>query len=138
MKQLPDAIAALRQAANLAPTKGDRHFWLAVTLTQADSIDAGLEEFRATVAVDSTSKNAAVAHQQLGFRRLLKKDWPGAISELEQAIAIDPQNVQSLIWLAQAYQNSGNRAKAVDYYRKVLTIQPGEPNSTKGLKTLGQ
>ena len=138
MKQLPDAITALRQAANLAPAKGDRHFWLAVTLTQADSIEAGLEEFRATAAVDSTSKNAAIARQQIGFRRLLKKDWTGAIQELEQSITIDPQNVQSLIWVAQAYQNSGNRAKAVEYYKKVLAIQPGEPNSTKGLKTLGE
>jgi predicted TPR repeat methyltransferase len=46
--------------------------------------------------------------------------------------------VQSLIWLAQAYQNSGNRAKAAENYHKVLEIQPGEPNSTKGLKTLGE
>ena len=138
MKQLPEAILALRQAANLAPAKGDRHFWLAVTLTQADSIDAGLEEFRATVAADSASKNAAVAWQQLGYRALLKKNWPAAIENLEHSVAVDPRNVQSLIWLAQAYQNSGNRAKAIEYYRKVLEIQPGEPNSTKGLKTLGQ
>ena len=137
-KQLPEAITALRQAVTLAPTKADRHFWLAVTLTQADSIDAALGEFRAVVAVDSTSKNAAVSYQQLGYRPLLKKDWPGAIENLERAVAIDPKNLQSLIWLAQAYQNSGNREKAREYYRKVLEIQPGEPNATKGLKTLGE
>ncbi len=137
-KQLPEAITALRQAVTLAPTKADRHFWLAVTLTQADSIDAALGEFRAVVAVDSTSKNAAVSYQQLGYRPLLKKDWSGAIENLERAVAIDPKNLQSLIWLAQAYQNSGNREKAREYYRKVLEIQPGEPNATKGLKTLGE
>ena len=138
MKQLPAAISDLRQACSLAPTKGEYPFWLGVTLTQADSVDAALEAFRATVAVDSTSKNAATAWQQLGYRALLKKDWGSAISSLEHAVAIDPRNVQSLIWLAQAYQNSGNRAKAIEYYHKVLEIQPGEPNSTKGLKTLGQ
>ena len=137
MKQLPEALQALRQSVALAPSKGDRHFWLAVTLTQADSIDAGLTEFRATVSVDSTSKNAAVAYQQLGYRSLLKKDWKAAISDLEKSVAIDPRNVQSLIWLAQAYQNSGDRENARKYYRKVLEIQPGEPNATKGLKTLG-
>ena len=136
MKQLPDALGALRQAALLAPAKSERHFWLAVTLTQADSIDAALEEFRGTVAVDSTSKNAAIAWQQLGFRKLLKKDWTGAIGDLEKSAAIDPQNVQSLIWLAQAYQNSGNRGKAIENYHKVLQLQPGEPNSKKGLETL--
>ncbi|MEQ1831877.1 MAG: tetratricopeptide repeat protein [Candidatus Eisenbacteria bacterium] len=138
LKQLPEAITALRQAATLAPTKGDRHFWLAVTLTQADSIDAALAGFRAVVAVDSTSKNASVSYQQLGYRPLLKKDWQGAIENLERSAAIDPKNLQSLVWLAQAYQNSGNREKAREYYRKVLEIQPGEPNATKGLKTLGE
>ncbi len=138
MKQLPEALAALRQAVALAPTKGDRHFWLAVTLTQADSISAGLEEFRATVAVDTTSKNAAIAYQQLGYRSLLKKDWRAAIEMLERAIAIDKQNVQSLVWLGQAYQNSGNREQAIDKYRRALEVQPGEPNATKGLKTLGR
>jgi tetratricopeptide (TPR) repeat protein len=138
MKQLPEALADLRQAAALAPAKSDRRFWLAVTLTQADSVDAALEEFRATVAVDSTSKNAAVAYQQVGFRsHLMKKDWTGAIDQLERSVAIDARNLQSLIWLGQAYQNSGNRAKAADFYRRVLEIQPGEPNATKGLKTLG-
>jgi Tfp pilus assembly protein PilF len=43
-----------------------------------------------------------------------------------------------MIWLAQAYQNSGNRVKAKEWYHKVLEIQPGEPNSVKGLKTLGE
>ena len=78
-----------------------------------------------------------MAWQQLGYRPLSKKDWPGAIDALEHAVAIDPKNLQSLIWLAQAYQNSGNRAKALEYYNKVLEIQPGEPNATKGKKTLG-
>ena len=137
MKQLPEAISDLRQAATLAPTKGDRHFWLAVTLTQADSVDAGLDEFRATVAVDSTSKNAAVAYQQLGYRSLLKKEWKNAIDYLENSVGIDARNVQSLVWLGQAYQNSGDRENAAKWYRKVLEVQPGEPNATKGLKTLG-
>ncbi len=138
MKQLPEAIVALRQAANLAPAKADRHFWLAVTLTQADSIAASLDEFRATAATDSTGKNTAVAWQQLGYRSLLKKDWPGAIEDLIHSVAIDPTNVQSLVWLAQAYQNSGNRAKALEYYDKVLKLQPGQPDATKGMKTLGK
>ena len=134
---LPEAIAALRQSATLAPQKGDRHFWLAVALTQADSVAAGLDEFAATVAVDSTSKNAAVAFQRLGYRQLMQKDWAGAIDLLERSVAIDGRSLPSLIGLAQAHQNSGNRAKAAEYYRKALEIQPGQPDATKGLKTLG-
>ena len=139
MKQFPEAIADLRQATMLAPTRGEYPFWTAVTLTQAgsDSTEAAVDMFRATVAVDTTSKNASVAYQQLGYRSLLKKDWKSAIDFLEKSVAIDSTNVQSLVWLAQAYQNSGNREKAGLYYRKVLELKPGEPNATKGLKTLG-
>jgi tetratricopeptide (TPR) repeat protein len=136
MKRFPEAIGDLRQATALAPTRGEYPFWTAVTLSQADSVEAALEMFRATVAVDTASKNAAVAWQQLGYRSLLKKNWSVAIDQLEKSVAIDPRNVQSLVWLAQAYQNSGNREKAAIYYRKVLEVQPGEPNATKGLKSL--
>ena len=137
MKQFPEAIADFGQAINLQPTKGDYHFWKAVTLSQSGSVDQAMESFRAMVAVDTSSKNASVAYQQLGYRPLLKKEWSAAIDYLEKSVAIDPKNVQSLVWLAQAYQNSGNREKAASYYRKVLEVQPGEPNATKGLKTLG-
>ena len=137
LKQLPEAVTDLRQAAALAPTKGDRHFYLAVTLSQADSTDAAQEEFRATIALDSTSKNAVLAYQQIGFRdHLLKKDWTGAIAVLEKSVAIDPNNEQSLIWLGQASQNAGSRAKALEYYRKVLAIHPGEPTVTKSMQIL--
>jgi tetratricopeptide (TPR) repeat protein len=151
LKQFSDALADLRQAVTLAPTKGERYFWVAVTLSQAypgcppttpscgaqDSTAAALEVFKAMVVVDSTSKNAAMAYQQIAFREhLLKKDWNGAIVLLEKAVAIDPTNKQSLIWLAQSYQNAGNKGKALEYYDKVLQIDPNEPNAKKGKEIL--
>jgi tetratricopeptide (TPR) repeat protein len=146
LKQFAEALADLRQAATIAPTKGERHFWLAVTLMQAypgcptncgaDSTAAALDEFKAMVAVDSTSKNAATAYQQIGFDHLKKKDWLGAIPYLEKSIAIDPTNKQSLIWCGQAYQNAGNKAKALEYYDRVLAIDPNEPNAKKGKEIL--
>lgn len=137
MKQIPEAVAALRQAATLAPAKGDRQFWLGVVLSQADSSDAADEAFQRSVAADSTSRDAAIALQQLGYHQLLHKNWAGAIGMLERSAVIDDKSVQTLIWLAQAYQNSGNRVKAVEYYHKVLQLQPGQPDAAKGLKTLG-
>src|SRR5262249_57077412 len=101
LKEFQEAVADLRQAVTLAPSKGDRHCWVAVTMSQAypgcpktpncgmqDSTAAALDEFKATVAVDSTSKNAATSYQQIAFRdHLLKKDWNGAIFLLEKANA---------------------------------------------------
>jgi Flp pilus assembly protein TadD len=138
LSQFPEALTDLRQAVALAPTKGDRHFWLAVTLTQVkDSLDAAMTEFRATVAADSTGKNAVLAYQQIALHdHLMKKDWKGAIEVLLKALAIDPNNKQTLIWLGQAYQNAGDKEKALEYYKKVLVIDPNEPNATNGIKSL--
>jgi len=138
LKQLPEAVADFRQSVALAPTKGDRYFWLAVAHSQAGAADSSLSDFKAMVAVDSTSKNASTAYQQIGFDSLKKKDWLGAIPFLERSVAIDPANKQSLIWLGQAYQNAGNKAKAIEYYDKVLQIDPNETNAKKGKEILSK
>ena len=137
LKELPEAVADFRQAVVLAPTKGDRYFWLAVAHSQSGAADSAVADFKAMVAVDSTSKNAATAFQQIGYEdHLKKKDWTGAVILLEKSVAIDPTNKQSLIWLAQAYQNAGNKAKALEYYDKVLQLDPNEPNAKKGKELL--
>ncbi len=137
LKQSPEAIAALRRATEIAPDKGDRHLWLAMALMRADSTDVAEVSFQRSVELDSTSKNAALGFQQIGYRQLLRKDWPGAVTTLEKASAIDPASVQTLVWLAQAHQNAGNKSQAIDYYRKVISLQPGQTDAVKGLKSLG-
>lgn len=137
LKQLPEAIAALRQAAALAPGKADRHFWLGLVLASADSVAEGNAALARMVEIDSTSKNAAIAFQQLGYRALLEKSWPQAIALLERSASLDDKNVMTLTWLAQGYQNSGNKAKAIELYRRVLSLQPDNADARNGLKVLG-
>jgi tetratricopeptide (TPR) repeat protein len=138
MKQLPDAAAALRQATNLAPNKADRHFRLGLVLASMDSVATSNAELTRTTELDSTSTDAAVAYRQLGYRLLLAKDWGHAVELLDHAAAINPKDVQTQIWLAQGLANAGNRTRAIEVFKKVLEIQPGNPEATKGLKQLGQ
>ncbi len=137
LKQLPEAVTALRQAAALAPGKADRHFWLGLVLASADSVAEANAALSRMVEIDSTSKNAAIAYQQLGYRALLEKSWPQAIALLERSASLDDKNVMTLTWLAQGYQNSGNKAKAVEVYRRVLSLQPDNADARNGLKVLG-
>jgi cytochrome c-type biogenesis protein CcmH/NrfG len=92
--------------------------------------------FQRSVQLDSTSKLSATAFAQLGFYRLLGKDWSGAVGLLERAVTVDPQHVQGWVWLGQAYQNSGNRAKATEAYNRALQLNPSQPDALKGLKML--
>ena len=99
------------------------------------------EEAAAALAFEKASVDTAtvgaIALQQRGYARLKVKEWGGAVDLLEASVKRDPKQVQSWIWLGQAHQNAGNRARAVECYRKVLELKPGEPNATKGLKSLG-
>ena len=136
MKQYPEALAALRQAASLADTKADRHFWLGILYEQVDSTAKAVAEFERSVQLDSTSATAAIAFRQLGYHRLLDKDFTGATPLLEKAVAIAPKDVQALVWLAQGYQNSRNREKATENYQRVLQIEPNQPDALRGMKSL--
>lgn len=137
LKQFPEAIAALRQSASLAPNKADRHFWLGLVLATADSIPEATAALMRSTELDSTSKNAAVAYQQLGYRSLLAKDWSQAIKWLERSASLNDKDVHTLVWLGQGYQNSGNKGKATETYRRVLAIEPNNADAKNGLKVLG-
>ncbi|MGH7741400.1 MAG: tetratricopeptide repeat protein, partial [Candidatus Eiseniibacteriota bacterium] len=134
MKQYPEALDALQHAAALGDGKADRHFWLGILYEQVDSTALAVPEFERSVSLDSTSATAAVAFRQLGYHRLLEKDFTGATPLLERAAAINPKDIQTLVWLGQGYQNSQNRAKAMDNYQRVLAIDPKQPDALRGVK----
>ena len=139
LKQYPEALTALRKAAQLAPGKADRHFWLGIVYAQLDSTQGAAAEFERVVALDSTAtgKNTAIALRQLGYYDLLRKSYAEATKKLSQSVAISAQDVQSWVWLGQAQQNSGDKTKACDAYRKALEIDPNQPDALRGKKTLG-
>jgi tetratricopeptide (TPR) repeat protein len=137
LKQLPEAIAALRQSATLAPNKPERHFWLGLVLATADSIPDAVAALARSTELDSTSKNAAVAFRQMGYQALLAKNWGRAIELLERSAVLNDKDVPTLVWLAQGYANSGNRAKAVEAFHKVLALDPANVDAKNGMKALG-
>jgi len=138
MKQYGEALGALQRAAVIDTAKADRFFWLGILYAQQDSVPQAKQALMRSVELDSTSKNAGVAQRQLGFYRLLAKDWDGAIPRLERAVAINDQDVQAWVWLAQGYQNSGNRTKATESYKRALAIDPKQPDAVKGLEILNR
>ncbi len=135
--QLPEAIDAMRQATTLAPDKPDRHFWLGLLYVQSDSSSRAEQEFQQVVQAEGGSAgNRAIALRQLGYYHLIRKDYPGAVERLEQSATLNPKDPGTLLWLAQGYQNAGNRAKAVENYRRVLALDPGNRDAQSGLKVL--
>lgn len=138
LKQYPEALVALRKAAQLGEAKADRQFWLGVMYAQLDSTEGARRAFTRVVELDSagTSKNTGIALRQLGYPELLKKNYPEAIRLLVRAVTINDQDIQAWIWLGQAYQNTGNKDKACEAYRRVLRLDPNQPDARRGVKIL--
>lgn len=66
------------------------------------------------------------AHLMLGEARLAINDTPGAISELSQALKLDPK-IPLAHWLyGKALLESGHRTKAMEAFREELAIDPNE------------
>jgi len=114
-------------------------FWLGILYAQVDSVAQATTTLTRAVELDSagTNKNTGVALRQLGFYRLLAKDYPDAIRKLERAVQIYDKDVQAWVWLGQGYQNSGNREKACEAYRRALAIDPQQADALKAKKSLG-
>jgi tetratricopeptide (TPR) repeat protein len=136
MKGYPEALDALRRAAELEPDKADRQFWLGIMYAQLDSTRQAETAFARSVETDSTSASAAVAFRQLGFYALLDKRYAEATRLLERSVELNESDVQAWVWLAQGYQNAGNRSKALDGYERALQLDPRQPDALKGKQTL--
>jgi tetratricopeptide (TPR) repeat protein len=51
-------------------------------------------------------------------------------------VQLNDQDVQAMVWLGQAWQNKGDRAKAGEWYNRALKVDPNQPDAKKGLQIL--
>jgi tetratricopeptide (TPR) repeat protein len=138
MGKYPEALESLAKAATgTGESKPERHFWLGIMHQQLKDETAAAVEFQKGVDLDSTcGSQKALALRQLGYFKLVAKQPADAVRLLEQSVACNDKDFQSLVWLGQAYQNSGNRAKAIEAYKRALELKPGQAEAAKGLKSL--
>jgi tetratricopeptide (TPR) repeat protein len=137
MKRYSEALEALRQAAALAGNKADRQFWLGILYAQLDSIPEARRALERSIELDSAGVFAGVGCRQLGFYKLLDREYEGAIRFLARATQLNDKDVQAWVWLGQGHQNAGNRAKALECYRRALELDPKQSDALKGIKSLG-
>jgi rhomboid protease GluP len=72
-------------------------------------------------------QDAAQTHLMHGVILLEEKAFGPAQSELQQAVARDPQNAQALFYLGVAHQALEQYAKATAAYERALSVEPDLP-----------
>jgi CubicO group peptidase (beta-lactamase class C family) len=71
-----------------------------------------------------------------GYRLLAFGDTAKALAVLALAAALFPQSGNAQDSLAEAYAANGDRAAAIDHYRRSLALDPGNTNAVNRLKGL--
>ena len=59
-----------------------------------------------------------------------------AVKELKEGLAVDPKNVDLLVWLGVAEERKGDKAEAVKQYQAALALEAGNSYAREGLRRL--
>ena len=73
-------------------------------------------------------QEAAEEHFQRGNELSLSGDFEEAIAEYEQALEIEPENIDLMSNLGVAYYNLGQLDKAIEQYSRAIEIAPNDPD----------
>ncbi|MEQ1753457.1 MAG: tetratricopeptide repeat protein [Micropepsaceae bacterium] len=129
-KDCTAAVADFDKAANYI-NKGDLFFSRAACHLDMNQEDAALVDLDLAIKADPAAPMYRSARCIMLFNR---KDFAGALPDCEKALEAAPADKNILMAASQAAEQSGNRPRAAELYRKLLAIDPGNPVATEGLK----
>lgn len=115
------ASQALRSYIALHAASSEALYLLGYSLYKEDKPGESLETFtKAAKFADPTAND----FQAIGLDYVLLNDYSDAIKWLEHAVALEPDNVESLYALARCYYTQSRFNDAEKTFRSVLKLQP--------------
>ncbi|MEK7347888.1 MAG: tetratricopeptide repeat protein [Candidatus Eisenbacteria bacterium] len=129
------AIETFRRSLALKPNDARTLIWVGQTLLtmEPDSLPVAYETYEAAMAADSAS---ADAQRGAGLSLLLMDRCGDALSYFLQSTAMDPNNVQGHVWLAQTYSKCKDLTRAKEEFNKALEIDPTNGPASQGLQII--
>ncbi|HET8647923.1 MAG TPA: tetratricopeptide repeat protein, partial [Vicinamibacteria bacterium] len=122
-KRFGDAETVLRQARELEPRNQNALFVLGAVLERQKRFDAAESVFREALAVQP---EFAPALNYLGYMNADRKvKLAEAVTLIEKAVALDPENGAYLDSLGWALFRQGRLAEAEDYLRRAVVKETG-------------
>jgi ribosomal protein S12 methylthiotransferase accessory factor len=124
MDRPEQALALLEQALELAPTPEDTasiYSYMGVCLKDAGRYREALAVLERGLAIDQERTDL---HNLKGFCHFKLKEHEAAIASFEAVTRLDPSSAIDYANIASNYRDLGQRAKAIEYYRTALAIDP--------------
>lgn len=114
---------AIGQATLLDPRNSRYHLLFSQTLARMDKrVRAEKEAGLAIRYADKSSSRLFVHRANI---RLREKNYLGAAQDLESAIALEPNSAGYYAKAAEAYEKGGKLSNAAAYYKKAVSLNPG-------------
>jgi len=120
---------AIQKATVLEPGNSWYHFKFSEVLERLIKLDRAEKE--AGLAIQNSRKPRAWMFNHRGWIRWDKKDYPGAVEDWEQAIALKPQKAYLYAQAAKGYHKMGQWERTVEYYQKAINLDPKNKNYQK-------
>ena len=121
---LPDAAEEFKKAIALDARFPRAHYYLGITylLDEGQSkIGEALEEFKIELAANP---DEFFANYYLGVVYNFQRQWELAITFLQKASTIQPNNPDPYFQLGQAYQELNNHEQAIEVLKKAIALNP--------------
>ena len=130
----PDqAMAEFQKAIAKDPLVSGAHYYLGLAYLRHNE-EAGyskaIPEFRAEL---KNNPDDFSSHYMLGYIALQQRDLPEAEVELTRAIALKPQDPNSLLHLAKVYGDTDRLAESEATLRKAIAVADPSPDDRAGI-----
>jgi len=121
---LAEAIEEFKKAVAQDPKFPRAHYYLGLTYLLKDGatrLGDAKDEFKLELV---EHPDQFFANYYLGIVYLIERKWDVAISLLEKASQIEPQNPDPYFHLGQAYLSVANYDRAIEVLKKSITLNP--------------
>ena len=129
-----ESLSALNRSLELDPDLADAHAWLAVyhysdwafyhDRVTTDTMNQALAS--ASKAVE-LAPDRALTHMSLGIVRLYFGEREAAMASLKQALALNPNDADVLVFIQEAYTFDGEPEKGIESVRLAMRHNPHYP-----------
>jgi tetratricopeptide (TPR) repeat protein len=115
------ALEAAQEAARLGPHVPEALYSLVCAQLDSNQTRAAraTAERLGTIAADTI-----FAHKALGLAALTARQWSSAERHFRRALAIDPQDVEVLIWLGGTLRQQGRHLEALERMHDAARLEP--------------
>ena len=121
-----EALDDYGRALDLEPGLVTVRFNRGVVRMKSGDLEGASADFEAVIQL---SPDDAGAWQNLGSVATERGDWKGAIPLFTRALELDPKLLLALRNRAVAYENTGEREKAIADYERYLAAAPEDPTA---------